>query len=184
MVQRIGYATVRLLVSRGEILRVQACADPPPGSNFKAFEDTTSVAKLIPLATGRVLELGPALGNQLERFDKSKVTYIYGVESNPNFEQAMRNKVVECGLEGKYEVIIASIEDSDVLEKHGITEGSLDSIVSIQVLCSVKNPEAVMKEMYRLLKPGGRFIFWEHHANSNRWDRLGQSKYLVAQSLR
>lgn len=58
--------------------------------------------------------------------------------------------------------MVANIEDSDILRKEGITEGSLDSLLSIQVLCAVQDPKIVMKEVWKLLKPGGKFIFWEH----------------------
>jgi len=70
--------------------------------------------------------------------------------------------VKKNGLGDKYKLIVSGIEDSDVLREEGITEGSLDTVLCIQVLCAVKDPKAVMKEVWKLLKPGGKFIFWEH----------------------
>ena len=65
-------------------------------------------------------------------------------------------------MRDKYRIIVSGVEDSDVLREYGITEGSVDTVLCIQVLCAVKDPKTVMKEVWKLLKPGGKFIFWEH----------------------
>lgn len=70
-------------------------------------------------------------------------------------------------LRDRYKLIVSGVEDSDVLREEGITEGSLDSVLCIQVLCAVQDPKAVMKEVWKLLKPGGKFIFWEHGWSKN-----------------
>jgi len=81
-------------------------------------------------------------------------------------------------MQDRYKLIISGIEDSDVLRKEGITEGSLDSVLCIQVLCAVENPKAVMKEVWKLLKPGGKFIFWEHGWSRNRLTKIEQGMSL------
>ncbi|KAL2275226.1 hypothetical protein FJTKL_02449 [Diaporthe vaccinii] len=131
-------------------------------NGFVAFEDTTIIPSLLKAADGVVLELGPGPGNQLHRFDMSRVDKIYGVEPNSRYQDGINAKLQKNGLQDKYKLIVSGIEDSDVLRKEGITEGSLDSVLSIQVLCAVRDPKAVMKEVWKLLKPGGKFIFWEH----------------------
>lgn len=47
-------------------------------------------------------------------------------------------------------------------EQLPFNEGSFDTVVSADVLCSVENVDAVLKEAYRVLKPGGRLHFLEH----------------------
>jgi len=81
-------------------------------------------------------------------------------------------------MQDRYKLIISGIEDSDVLRKEGITEGSLNSVLCIQVLCAVENPNAVMKEVWKLLKPGGKFIFWEHGWSRNRLTNIEQGMSL------
>jgi ubiquinone/menaquinone biosynthesis C-methylase UbiE len=41
-------------------------------------------------------------------------------------------------------------------------EGRFDTVVSVDVLCSVDNVDAVLREAYRVLKPGGHLHFLEH----------------------
>lgn len=147
-----------------------------PDEFFNRFESTTAVATLVPQCEGVVLELGPGMGNQIVRFDKSKVTRIIGVENNAHFKSEIEEQAEKSGLGDAYEVVIAGAEESDVLERHGIRAGSMDTVLSIQVLCSVSDEKAMAKEIYRVLKPGGRFIFWEHHISDDWVTRLYQSK--------
>jgi SAM-dependent methyltransferase len=81
-------------------------------------------------------------------------------------------------LRDRYKLIISGVEDSDVLREEGITEGSLDAVLCIQVLCAVKDPKTVMKEVWKLLKPGGRFIFWEHGWSRNHLTTVAQGMSL------
>lgn len=147
------------------------------GVYFNDFEGRlTVIPKLLSHASGIILELGPAIGNQLPRFDNSSVEHIYGIETNTFFIPDLEAKIDESGLRGKYTCIACGAEDTDVLERHGVTDGSLDTIVSIQVLCSVAQPEAVTKALYKLLKPGGRLIFWEHHHSHDPVTKVIQSE--------
>lgn len=111
--------------------------------------------------------MGPGPGNQIHRYDTSIIKYVYGVEPNPHFEDGINARLDEHDLRDKYKVIVCGVEDSDVLREEGITEGSLDAVLCIQVLCAVKEPKSVMKEVWKLLKPGGKFIFWEHGCSRN-----------------
>ncbi|KAH8817467.1 S-adenosyl-L-methionine-dependent methyltransferase [Xylogone sp. PMI_703] len=144
-------------------------------SNFIAFEDTTVVPSLVQAASGVVLELGPGPGNQIHRFDTSLVNYVYGIEPNSHFEKDINAKLENNSLQEKYKLLVCGIEDSDILREEGITEESLDTVLCIQVLCAVKDPKAVMREVWKLLKPGGKFIFWEHGWSKNRLTTVEQA---------
>ena len=51
---------------------------------------------------------------------------------------------------------------------HGVSEalpfndGSVDAVVCSLTLCSVLDPQKSIAEIKRVLKPGGKFLFWEH----------------------
>ncbi|KAI1867759.1 uncharacterized protein JN550_006900 [Neoarthrinium moseri] len=129
-------------------------------THFVRFENTTALPTLVGSAEGIVLELGPGLGNQLPRLNQDKVEHIYGIESNEFFIPELRDKVVECGLVDKYTVLAAGVEDTNVLEKSGVDYETVDTILSVQVLCSVNDPEAVAKDLYKVLKPGDYTGLW------------------------
>jgi SAM-dependent methyltransferase len=135
-------------------------------------------------ADGIILELGPGPGNQIHRYDTSRVEHIYGVEPNGYFKDDIDANVHKHGLRDKYTLISCGIEDSDILREEGIREGSLDSVLCIQVLCAVKNPKNVMKEVWKLLKPGGKFIFWEHGWSRNHLTTIAQGMFTSEQMCR
>jgi len=101
------------------------------------------------------------------------------VEPNSHFQEDINAKLEKHGLRDKYKLLLSGVEDSDVLREEGITEGSLDTVLCIQVLCAVDDPKAVMKEVWKLLKPGGKFIFWEHGWSRNHLTTIEQGMFLL-----
>jgi SAM-dependent methyltransferase len=63
------------------------------------------------------------------------------------------------------------------LRKEGIGEGTMDTVLSIQVLCSVGDVKSVMREVWKLLKPGGSFVFWEHERSKDTVTAVAQGAY-------
>ncbi|RFU24861.1 Glutathione-disulfide reductase, partial [Scytalidium lignicola] len=136
-------------------------------SGFIAYEDTTCVSSLVCSAQGKILELGPGPGNQIQRYDPSLVKFIYAVDPNPHYRDTLTAKAKKLDLQDKYKFLACGVEESEILRREGITEGSMDTVLSIQVLCAVKDVKSVMREVWKLLKPGGSFVFWEHEKNKD-----------------
>jgi SAM-dependent methyltransferase len=126
------------------------------------------VPKLVSTASGVVLELGPGTGNQLPRYKVGNIERIYGIEPNPAFISVLDSRIEEIGLKDKYTTIIGGLEDENILKEYGVVNDSMDCIVSMQVLCSVQNGPKAVEHLWRLLKPGGTIIFWEH-GESHDW---------------
>ena len=53
-------------------------------------------------------------------------------------------------------------EQGDATNMNAFTDGSFDAVVCSMFLCQDFNPEVVVSEIRRVLKPGGRFGFYEH----------------------
>lgn len=97
------------------------------------------------------------------------LTHVYGIEPNPEIIPALQVKVESLPeIRPIYTTINAAFEDEAALRAHGIVDGSLDTIVCMQVMCSVPDAVDAAKRAHRLLKPGGQFLFWEHTASKDR----------------
>lgn len=135
-------------------------------------------------AHGILLELGACTGNQLPRLDKSKLAHVYGIEPNKAFAPVLRQRVEEHGLAELYTPVWTRFEDAaPELKEHGVQYGDVDCVLSVQVLCSVKDPKAVVRKCWQWLKPGGELIFCEHGANQDVITRFAQREPLCLTSV-
>ncbi|MCJ1432959.1 hypothetical protein MMC27_002317 [Xylographa pallens] len=141
------------------------------GPGFTVNENESAVPTLVASAYGVVVELGPASGNQLPRMDISKIEKVYGVEPVVSLHAPLRLSIKENKMNDIYHIVPCSIEDESALEKYGVTPGTVDTIISIQVLCSVPNPQETARRLYQLLKPGGQLIIYEHIENEDMVSR-------------
>ncbi|CAF9920549.1 hypothetical protein IMSHALPRED_004959 [Imshaugia aleurites] len=139
----------------------------------------TAVPALVSEACGIVLELGPGIGSQLPRYDTSKITKIYGVEPNVDLHKSLRENIKTSGLIDVYEIIPCGVEDVVELKKHGIVLGNIDTILSVQVLCSVPDPNEMLRRLYALLRPGGQLIVYEHVKSKDLISSMVQNVYNV-----
>lgn len=117
--------------------------------------------------------IGSAKGNQIPRFSPSAISKIYAVEPNAQFIPILVQRAKDHGLDEKYIVINAALEDQDVLTGYGIVEGSTDTVV-----CSVPDARAAAKRIWKLLKLGGHLVYWEHQCSRDGVTRWVQSEYL------
>jgi len=125
-------------------------------------------------ASGTVLDIGPGSGQWLFLYARAlnpSITKIYGVEPNVGLHAELRRKVVEAGLEGVYEVIGCGAEELG--SKGGVQRGSVDTIVTVQCLCSIPGPERVIGDLYPLLRGGGKWIVYEHVRTKYQGDFVG-----------
>jgi SAM-dependent methyltransferase len=144
---------------------------------FAEGDKETAIPALVSEACGVVLEIGPGTGSQLPRYDVSKITKVYGVEPNVDLHKDLREKVKASGLTDIYEIVPCGVEDAMELKKHGIALGSIDAVLSIQVLCSVPDLDDTLRLLYALMKPEGQFIVYEHVKSNDVVSAMVQSMF-------
>lgn len=124
-------------------------------------------AKVVPLAEGRVLELGIGGGLNLAYYDAAKVTSVTGVDPSAELRERAQAAPRPGGLS-------VDVQDGTA-EAMPFADDSFDCIVCTFTLCTVPKPEAALAEAKRVLKPGGRFLFCEHglapDADVSKWQR-------------
>jgi ubiquinone/menaquinone biosynthesis C-methylase UbiE len=121
--------------------------------------------KVVPLARGRVLEIGIGTGLNLEHYDKARVAHIVGLDPGLEMHPLAQKRLKHAGL--AVELVGLSAE------KIPYDDAAFDSVLVTYSLCTIPDPVAALKEMRRVLKPGGQLIFCEHglapDASVRRW---------------
>ena len=118
-------------------------------------------AALLAEASGVTLDIGAGTGANIEHFSDA-VTRLVLAEP----DRHMRAKL-QARLSGRdAELITSSAENIE------LPNASCDTVSCMLVLCSVSDPSASLRELHRVLKPGGKLLFIEHVAAHDRPDRL------------
>jgi 2-polyprenyl-3-methyl-5-hydroxy-6-metoxy-1,4-benzoquinol methylase len=114
--------------------------------------------------TGRVLEVGAGTGTNFE-FYPATVTEVVAVEP----ERRLAVLAKQAAAAAPVPVTVRT----DTVEQY-MASGSepFDGVVCSLVLCSVDDPESVLRELHSLLRPGGELRYLEHIASSGARARL------------
>lgn len=73
------------------------------------------------------------------------------------------------------------IEDTATLLTYGLSPCTVDSVVTVNVLCCVTSQESACECLYSLLKPGGQWLVYEHVVAEPKYNisRLLQNVYNI-----
>ena len=104
-------------------------------------------------AYGQVLEVGVGTGKNLPYYNKS--VDLTAIDFSPGMLEVAQNKKTEVDLKAYnlYEMDVQDLKFKD---------DTFDTVISTFVFCTVPDPMAGLKEVYRVLKPEGKVIFLEH----------------------
>ena len=124
--------------------------------------------RLLRGASGRVLEIGAGTGINLEHYPPA-VEELVMAEPDPPMARKLAGKLGDGGRSAR--IVRAPAEALP------FDDASFDTVVSTFVLCTVNDVDASVREMHRVLRPGGRLLFLEHVRSDDpgvaRWqDRL------------
>lgn len=101
-----------------------------------------------------VVELGPGVGANLRYLPAG--TRLIAVEPNPAMHERLRARAARAHIDLELHATGA--------ERLDLPDASVDAVLSSLVLCTVADPAAVVAEVHRVLRPGGRYAFLEHVA--------------------
>jgi len=115
-------------------------------------------------------------GSRSELWGADRRLDLIGIDPNDKMEKYARQSAKSAGL----------LEKSSLRIVHGVAEAipletaSCDAVVCTLTLCSVVDPERAVSEIRRVLKPGGKFLFWEHVLSETDEDLARSQRALTA----
>lgn len=124
--------------------------------------------RIVPLAEGRVLEVGMGAALNLPYYDPDKVEFIWGLEPSEGMRKTARKNLQRASIEVRWLPVAASEIPLD--------DGVVDTVLLTFALCTIPDWRTALLEIRRVLKPEGRLIFCEHGAAPDGSIRKWQSR--------
>ena len=125
-------------------------------------------AKVVPKAQGLVAEIGFGSGLNLPYYDPAKVRRLVGIDPDPSMLGIARRRLSDVRLaielvEGRAEAL-------------PLPDGGVDTAVVTYALCTIPDPLSALREIRRVLRPGGRLLFIEHERSAEPWHSRWQDR--------
>jgi ubiquinone/menaquinone biosynthesis C-methylase UbiE len=125
--------------------------------------------QVVPLAQGRVLEIGIGTGLNIPHYDPAKVETVWGLDPAVAMQRRAAERVARAGLD--VELIGLSGEQIPM------DDNTFDTVVITYTLCTIPDAVTALRDMRRVLRRGGQLLFCEHGCAPDeavrRWqDRL------------
>ncbi len=130
--------------------------------------------QLLADVSGEILEIGFGTGLNLPHYP-DRVEKITTVDPNPGMNKISRSRIADSKITVDRRILNG--------ENLPMADESFDTIVSTWTLCSIPNVNSAIAEIYRLLKPGGKFLFIEHGASKDDGVRIWQNRLTPIQKV-
>ncbi len=116
--------------------------------------------RVVPRASGRVLEIGVGTGLNAARYDPARIVELVGIEPDPHMLRRAAPRFEAAPYPSRLLQVGAEALPFD--------DTSFDEVVCTFTLCTIPEVERAVREMYRVLRPGGRLHFAEHTRSDYR----------------
>ncbi|KAJ6811757.1 methyltransferase-like protein 7A [Iris pallida] len=116
----------------------------------------------LPVKARRVVELGVGTGPNFKYYAGAAAAAgmgVIGVDPNKQMEKYARAAAADAGLPPMNFTFTRGVGEALPIE-----DNSVDAVIGTLVLCSVKDVGVALREVRRVLKPGGLYLFIEHVA--------------------
>ena len=110
--------------------------------------------KIVPNASGTVLEIGIGSGLNIPFYNISKIDKIYGLDPSIQLCKKAIKKAEEINMN-----IDFLFEGAEEIK---LKSNSIDTVVITYTLCSIPNPMDALKEIKRVMRSDGNILFCEH----------------------
>ena len=110
--------------------------------------------KVVPLAKGKVLDIGIGSGLNIPFYNSDKIDQVIGID--PSHELIELAKGLANDSKASIELVIGSAESIPY------PDNFFDTVLVTYTMCTIPNVAIANKEMWRVLKDDGRLIFCEH----------------------
>jgi len=110
--------------------------------------------KLVPLASGDILEIGFGSGLNLPFYNRDQVKTLRGLEPSAGMLRLAEKRISDSGI------------NVDLIELPGeeipLASDSIDTVLVTYTLCTIPDVLGALEGMRRVLKPGGQLLYCEH----------------------
>ena len=110
--------------------------------------------KILPFAEGNILEIGMGSGINIPLYNPEKVKKLWGLEPSIGMREKARPRVEAA----PFEIEWLGLRGEEV----PLDDNSVDTVVLTYTLCTIPGWLDAVKQMRRVLKPGGKLLFSEH----------------------
>ena len=110
--------------------------------------------KIVPHATGSVLEIGFGSGHNLPYYDRDKVRHIWGLEPSSGMRKIAAEPIAKSG----FDVELIDLPGEEI----PLDDNCADTVLVTYTLCTIPDVASALDGMRRVLKPNGKLLFCEH----------------------
>jgi ubiquinone/menaquinone biosynthesis C-methylase UbiE len=123
---------------------------------------------------GDILEIGFGTGLNLTYYP-DHVEKLTTIDVNPGMNALAERRIRASKIDVEHRVLNG--------ESLPMPDESFDYVVSTWTLCSIARVNQALQEIYRVLKPGGKFVFVEHGLSDNPKVQVWQNRLTPIQNV-
>ena len=109
---------------------------------------------MVPLAKGKVLEIGMGSGLNLKHYNAEQVQMVWGLEPSAGMRRKARANIESSPIQVQWLDLPS--------EAIPLEDDSVDTVVLTYTLCTIDDWAQALAEMKRVLRPNGQLVFSEH----------------------
>ncbi|WP_282608683.1 class I SAM-dependent methyltransferase [Pelagibius sp. Alg239-R121] len=129
--------------------------------------------QVVPQASGVVAEIGFGSGLNLPYYDMSRIERLIAIDPDEKMLSIARRKLARKQLSAqRLRTELMSVGGECI----PLDRASVDTAVVTYAFCTIPEPDRALREIRRVLRPGGRLLFCEHGRSGRPFCRRMQDR--------